>query len=78
MQSTVLLLFLCTLLAQSQPAPDPSTLARVEGRVINSATGEPLRKAEVQLRGGAGGEYTATLTGYSTSMVLLSPGSKET
>ena len=33
---------------------------RIEGRVINSATGEPLRKAEVQLHGGPGGEMSAT------------------
>jgi protocatechuate 3,4-dioxygenase beta subunit len=48
------------LLAQSRPAPDASTLARVEGTVFNAATGEPLRKAQLILHGGTGSEYIAT------------------
>jgi hypothetical protein len=53
----VLLLLLCNLVvAQNQGA-------RVDGRVTNSVTGEPLRKAEVQIHGGAGGEYSAITDG---------------
>jgi Carboxypeptidase regulatory-like domain len=61
MPRAFLLCFLChALLAQSQPVPAPDSLARVEGRVVNSVTGEPLRKADLMLHGGAGGDYTAS------------------
>lgn len=50
---------LCTgLWAQTPGAPDPSTLARIEGRAFNSVTGEPLRKAEVAIHG-TGADYSA-------------------
>jgi hypothetical protein len=49
----VLWLLLCHLVfAQNQGT-------HVDGRVTNAVTGEPLRKAEVQLHGGAGGDYGA-------------------
>ena len=77
MLRTILLTLLCHgLLAQSPQPPDPSTLARVEGRVTNSVTGETLRKAEVQLHGGAGGEYSATSDGSGHFVIdQVAPGS---
>ena len=58
MRAIVLLLLCHGLLAQSQPSADPATLARVEGRVLNSTTGEPLRKTQLTLHGPL--DYTAT------------------
>ena len=77
MPRAILFMWLChALLAQSQPPPDLSTLARLEGRVVNSVTGEPLRKAEVQLHGGAGGSYTATSDGSGHFVIdQVAPGS---
>ncbi len=68
-----LLMFLChPATAQGQQPADPSTLARVEGRVLNSVTGEPLRKAEVRL----GGEYMATTDGAGHFAIdQVAPGS---
>jgi len=61
MSRAILGLFLCQwMMAQSQQAPDPSTLARVEGRVVNSVTGEPLRKTQLILHGSTGGEYSGS------------------
>lgn len=63
MTRSLLYLLVCqSLLAQNGAAPDPATLGRVEGRVLNSATGEPLRKAQLTLQGGnlGPGEYMAT------------------
>jgi protocatechuate 3,4-dioxygenase beta subunit len=61
MPRLLLCILLCPgLVAQSRPAADPATLARVEGRVTNSATGEPLRKTQLVLHGGTTGEYVAT------------------
>jgi protocatechuate 3,4-dioxygenase beta subunit len=60
MRRAMVLLFLCHGLgAQSQQAVDPASLARVEGRVVNSVTGEPLRKADLMLHGSAGSGYSA-------------------
>lgn len=77
MPRAILLIFLChPLLAQSQRPPDPSTLARVEGRVTNAVSGEPLRKAEVQLHGGAGGDYTGISDGSGHFVIeQVAPGS---
>ena len=50
-------------LAQQQPAPtaaDPGTAA-VEGTVLDAATGEPIRKADVTLNGGQGAAGAANL-----------------
>ncbi len=44
----------------TQPPSDSTGVARVEGRVTNSLTGEPLRKGELTLRGGPNGAYTGT------------------
>jgi hypothetical protein len=51
-----------------QPAADPAT-ASIEGRVLDAATGEPIRKAEVELNGVAaqGGEQTYLTAGTDTS-----------
>ena len=72
----VLLIFLCqSLSAQGPSQPDPSTLAHVEGRVMNAVTGEPLRKADVHLHGSAG-EYMATSDGSGHFTIdLVAPGS---
>jgi len=52
----------------TQPAADPAT-ASIEGRVLDAATGEPIRKAEVELNGVAaqGGEQTYLTAGTDTS-----------
>jgi hypothetical protein len=61
MRRLVLIFWWCWAgMAQTTQPADANSLARVEGRVMNSATGEPLRKAEVLVHGGAGGEYSAT------------------
>lgn len=74
MLRTTWLVLLCSgLFAQTQQPSDPSTLARVEGRVTNSVTGEPLRKAEVQLTGA--GEYSAIADGSGHFVIdQVSPG----
>jgi len=76
MLRTVTLMLAChAVLAQGQPAPDPSTQAHMDGRVINSVTGEPLRKAEIQLHG-SGGEYSVASDGSGQfTFELVAPGS---
>ena len=60
MRRAIVFLLLCPpFWAQSQPPVDPSTLARAEGRVVNAATGEPLRQAQPTLHNGPGTDYTA-------------------
>lgn len=62
LRSLLYLLVSQVILAQNGAPPDPATLGRVVGRVFNSATGEPLRKAQLTLQGAnvAPGEYMAT------------------
>jgi hypothetical protein len=77
MRRAILALLLgCGLWAQSPPAVDPSSLARAEGRVINSVTGEPLRKAQLTLHAGPGSDYTATSdAGGHFAIERIAPGS---
>ena len=60
MRRAILMLSLChLLLAQTQQTVDPASLARVEGQVVDSVTGGPLRKTQNILHGAAGGEFHA-------------------
>src|SRR5437016_3804648 len=62
---------------QQAPASDPKNLGTLEGRVTNSKTGEPVRKASLTLRpmgsagGGAGmigaGPFVAPSSPYAVS-----------
>lgn len=72
----MVLWLLCSgLWAQTQQSADPATLARVEGRVVNAVTGEPLRKTELLLQG-AGGEFMAVSDGSGHFAIeRVAPGS---
>lgn len=48
----VSVLFLVAAIAASAQSPNTTPKATIEGQVVNAATGEPVRKAQVTLRGG--------------------------
>src|ERR1017187_6718073 len=49
MKLAAMALFVCAALAQTAPTPSETKPAVVEGKVVNSITGELIRKAELTL-----------------------------
>jgi protocatechuate 3,4-dioxygenase beta subunit len=77
----VLVLF-CSGLLLAQTASTPQDQCRVEGKVVNSLTGEPLRQARVTLRlnpaapaPGAGGVGAAPQMGTTAGYTMMTGGS---